>query len=91
MEGYLNQDLQFDDVRWKIMQQIGEDSLVSFQGAPIKTLLPAGTRLYRLLRRADGRYFNESWWMTKKVFVELYEAATRPKHGGGALLRNYIA
>lgn len=53
--------------------------------------LPAGTRLFRLIRMAEGSYFDGVWWMPEAVFRELHEAASRPKHGGGRLFRNYVA
>ncbi len=90
MPTYLNQDLGFDEVRWATMRKTSYDSRASFQGAPEKKLLRAGTRLYRLLNLATGKYFNSVWWIPEAVFSELHDDANRAAHGGGRLFRNYV-
>lgn len=88
---YLNQGLGFDEVRWATMRKTSYDSAASFHGPPKRELLPKGTRLYRLVNMLTGRYFDQVWWMPESVFLELREDANRASHGGGRLLRNYIA
>lgn len=91
METYLNQALGFDEVRWATMRKTSYDSRVSFQGAPLKQLLPAGTRLHRLVALVTGDYFGGVWWMPEATFSELHDDANRSSHGGGRLFRNYVA
>ena len=91
MPQYLNQELGFDEVRWATMRKTSYDSMRSFRGAPEKTLLPVGTRLYRLVPIVTGKYFDEVWWMPKSVFQELHSDANMADHGGGRLFRNYVA
>ena len=91
MGTYLNETLGFDEVRWATMCKTSYDSRASFHGAPQKTLLFLGTRLYRLLPLVTGEYFDSVWWMPKAVFSELHDDANRSSHGGGRLLRNYVA
>ena len=90
--GYLNQDLGFDEVRWTPSRKTSHyDSLESFGSAPVKTLLPPGTNLFRLVHMATGLYFDAVWWMPEDVFRELHDDADRSSHGGGRLFRNYVA
>lgn len=91
MADYLNQEFGFDEVRWATMRKTSYDSRASFQGAPVKTLLPSGTRLYRLVKLANGDYFGSAWWVPERTFLELHNDANRSAHGGGRLFRNYIA
>src|ERR1017187_7821096 len=55
MPQYLNQELNFDEVRWATMRKTSYDSMRSFRGAPEKTLLPVWTRLYRLVHIVTGK------------------------------------
>lgn len=73
------------------MRKTSYDSRQSFSGTPEKKLLPAGTHLYRLVPLTTGMYFGAVWWMPESVFTELHDDANRSAHGGGRLLRNYIA
>lgn len=91
MATVLNQDLGFDEVRWATLRSISYDSRASFQGSPQKTLIPAGTRLYRISNMVTGIYFDSRWWMPEPVFKELHDDANRSSHGGGRLFRNYVA
>ena len=91
MATYLNQELGFDEVRWATMRKTSYDSRASFQGAPDKKLLPAGTRLFRLVYMVNGSFFDGVWWMPKDAFEELHNDANRAEHGGGRLFRNYVA
>jgi len=91
MAAYLNQDLRFDEVRWATMRKTSYDSRASFQGAPEKRMLPAGTRLYRLVNLLTGQYFDAVWWIPQAVFSELRDHVNRSEHGGGRLFRNYVA
>ena len=91
MADYLNQELGFDEVRWATTRKTSYDSRASFRGAPVKTLLPPGTRLYRLVRLANGDYFGSAWWVPERTFLDLHNDANRSAHGGGRLFRNYIA
>lgn len=91
MADYLNQEFGFDEVRWATTRKTSYDSRASFQGAPVKTLLPPGTRLYRLVNLAAGDHFGSTWWIPERTFVELHADANRSAHGGGRLFRNYIA
>jgi hypothetical protein len=91
MASYLNQTLGFDEVRWATMRQTSYDTRASFQGVPEKKLLPAGTRLYRLVPLVTDRFFDGVWWMPEGVFSELREDVNRSSHGSGRLLRNYVA
>ncbi len=91
MGTYLNQRVGFDEVRWATMRKTSYDSRASFQGAPQKKLLQPGSRLYRLVPLAVGRYFDSIWWMPASVFAELHDDANRSSHGGGRLFRNYVA
>jgi hypothetical protein len=91
MPAFLNSELGFDEVRWATMRKTSYDSSESFQGIPEKKLLPAGTRLYRLVNLPTGSYFGAVWWMPESVFTELLEDANRSSHGSGRLLRNYVA
>jgi len=91
MSALLNQDLGFDEVRWATLRRTSYDSRMAFQGSPQKTLLPAGTHLFRLAVMATGAYFDAVWWMPEAVFRELHDDANRSAHGGGRLFRNYIA
>jgi hypothetical protein len=88
---YLNQNLDFDEVRWATMRKTSYDSRRSFQGAPEKVLLPVGTRLYRLVPIVTGKYLDEVGWMPSDVFEELHNDANKAGHGGGRLFRNYVA
>lgn len=99
---YLNQDLQFDEVRRaRTVALRGEardgttrstsyDARASFDGTPVRTLLPTETVLYRLVPLATGTYFADPWWMPKKVFEELHNDAAGSRHGGGRLFRAYV-
>jgi hypothetical protein len=87
----LNQELAFDEVRWATMRKTSYDSLQSFQHAPVKTLLPVGTLLYRLVILVNSRPFDGVWWMPKVTFDEIRQDANAAKHGGGRLFRNYVA
>jgi hypothetical protein len=80
---YLNQELGFDEVRWATMRKTSYDSRVSFQGSPSKVLLPAGTRLYRLVSMVNGGHFDSVWWIPEAVFWELHEDTNGSAHGGG--------
>lgn len=88
---YLNQTLGFDEVRWATLRKTSYDSRASFQGPPQKTLLCAGTHLYRLVPLANGQYFDSAWWMPEGTFLALHDDANRSSHGGGRLFRNYVA
>ena len=90
-EYLLNQELDFDEVRWATMRKTSYDSRKSFEGNPRKILLPSGTLLYRLVYLPNGRYFEGVWWMPKAVFDELHEDANKAGHGTGRLFRNYVA
>jgi hypothetical protein len=91
MPTYLNQTLGFDEVRWATTRKTSYDSRASFQGTPQKELLPARTRLYRLVPLLTGHYFDSVWWMPEATFAELHDDANRSSHGGGRLFRNYVA
>lgn len=91
MPALLNQDLGFDEVRWATLRKTSYDALISFQGLPQKTLLPAGTRLFRLVNIVTGIYFDGVWWIPEPVFRALHDDANRSVHGGGRLFRNYVA
>ena len=91
MADLLNQSLGFDQVRWATNRKISYDSMQAFADLPEKTVLTPRTRLYRLLRMAVGTYFDGVWWMPEQVFKELHNDANQSSHGGGRLLRNYIA
>ena len=54
-------------------------------------MLPAGTRLYRLVNLVTGDYFHAVWWIPERTFQELHNDANRSAHGGGRLFRNYVA
>jgi hypothetical protein len=87
----LNHNLTFDEVRWATMRKTSRyDSRESFRDEPKKTLLPQGTRLYRLVPLATGTYFTDVWWMPERVFHELRHDAERASCGGGKLFRNYV-
>jgi hypothetical protein len=88
MSALLNQDLGFDEFRWATMRKTSYDSRMSFRGSPQKTLLPAGTRLFRLVHMVTGTYFDAVWWISEPVFRELHDDANRSRHGGGRLFRN---
>ena len=91
MGTFLNQTLGFDEVRWATMRKTSYDSRASFQTAPSKELLPAGTCLFRLERLVTGDYFTPAWWMPLATFSELHDHANRSSHGSGRLFRNYVA
>jgi hypothetical protein len=91
MSAILNQDLGFDEVRWATLRKASYDSRQTFQQSPKKTLLPAGTQLFRLVRLVTGIYFDAVWWLPESVFRELHDDANRSAHGGGRLFRNYVA
>jgi hypothetical protein len=91
MTEILNQSLGFDQVRWATMRRTSYDSAASFQGAPLKKLLPAGTNLFRLMNMFTGVCFDAVWWMPETVFRELHDDANHATHGGGRLFRNYVA
>lgn len=91
MPDYLNQELGFDEVRWATMRKTSYDSMQSFQGIPQKSLLPVNTHLFRLVPLTTGIYFNAVWWMPESVFTKMHDDANRSSHGGGRLLRNYVA
>jgi hypothetical protein len=91
MATVLNQGLGFDEVRWATTRRGSYDSLASFDGKPEKRKLPAGTKLFRLMRMAAGSYFDGVWWMPEAVFTELQRDANQSSHGGGRLFRNYVA
>ncbi|MBM3759996.1 MAG: hypothetical protein FJW36_07080 [Acidobacteria bacterium] len=87
----LNQDLGSDEVRYPKGAKGNYDALQSFRGKPAKTLLPAGMKLYRLIAMATGQYLDELWWIPEAVFEELRRDVNQSRHGGGRLLRNYVA
>jgi hypothetical protein len=87
----LNQDLGFDEVRWATLRKTSYDSRVSFHLSPQKTLLPAGTRLFRLVVLVTGTYFDSAWWIPEPAFRKLQDDANRSTHAGGRLFRNYVA
>jgi hypothetical protein len=91
MSALLNQSLGFDEVRWATLRKTSYDSRLSFQGSPQKTLLPGGTRLFRLVHMLTGACFDAVWWIPEPVFRELHDDANRSAHGGGRLFRNYVA
>lgn len=91
MPEYLNQQFGFDEVRWRTTRKTSYDSRHSFQGTPRKLLLQRGTVLIRLIGLPTGQYFDGLWWMPKQAFDELKNDANTAAHGGGRLLRNYIA
>jgi hypothetical protein len=91
VESILNDALGFDEVRWATMRKTSPDFAESFHGTPRKTLLPAGTRLFRLVPFPTDRNFSSPWWMPEHVFLELQNDAAVSSHGGGRLLRNYVA
>ncbi len=91
MPTYLNQDLEFDEVRWATMRKTSYDSRMAFRGAPQKELLPSGTHLFRLVRLVTGDNFGSPWWMPERTFSAIRDQAERAKHGGGPLFRNYVA
>lgn len=88
---YLNHDLGLDEVRWLTTRKASYDSLPSFSKKPEKILLQPGTKLYRLEYLPTGKYFGEVWWMPEKTFNKLEADVNMAEHGGGRLLRNYIA
>ena len=91
MDAYLNQSLGFDEVRWATMRKTSYDSRASFDGSPEKRLLQAGTLLYRLAGMVTSGFFDSPWWMPEQTFTELRNDVNRSEHGGGRLLRNYVA
>jgi hypothetical protein len=91
LAAYLNHEFGFDEVRWATMRKTSYDTRASFRGAPVKTLLSPGTRLYRLVTLVTGNYFDSAWWMPEAVFSELRDDVNKSSHGGGRLLRNYVA
>ncbi len=86
----LNANLEFDEVRWRTTRKASYDSQLSFVGGGRKTLLPAGTKLFRLVPLPNGDYFHGQWWMPEKTFNQLKNQTNRASHGGGRLLRNQI-
>lgn len=78
-------------MRWATTRKTSYDSRESFQRPSQKTLLFAGTRLYRLVPLANGQYFDSPWWMPESTFLELHDDANRSSHGSGRLFRNYVA
>jgi hypothetical protein len=91
MAKYLNQDLGFDEVRWRTMRKTSYDSALSFDGPAEKVLLQIGAKLFRLVHLPNGQYFDGLWWMPESTFEELHDNANSASHGGGRLLRNYVA
>ncbi len=87
---YLNQDLQFDEVRWSTDGKSSYDARLSFAGEPRKVLLPAGRQLYRLVPLFGGNPFESPWWMPEETFESMIGVNQRAAHGGGAQLRNLI-
>lgn len=72
------------------MRKTSYDSRLSFIGGGCKTLLIAGTKLFRLVPLPNGDYFHGQWWMPEKTFNQLKYQANQSSHGGGPLLRSYV-
>lgn len=91
MEPVLNQTLGFDEVRWATLRKTSYDSGGAFAGNPAKQKLLPGTRLYRLVRLANGSWYDSPWWMPAATFRQLQADANHASKGSGRLLRNYVA
>ncbi len=87
---YLNQEMQFDEVRWATYRKASYDARLSFTGEPRKVLLPARTRLCRLVPLFGGNPFESPWWMPKETFESMIGVNQRAAHGSGAQLRNLL-
>lgn len=91
MGRYLNSDMTFEEVRWRISRQFSPDFLPSFDGSPVKRLIKEGTVLCRLIWIPNETVLEGVWWMPKKLFDQLRNDNNNSVHGSGRQLRNYIA
>ncbi|MGD9587739.1 MAG: hypothetical protein AB7Q37_08395 [Pyrinomonadaceae bacterium] len=90
MGRYLNSDMGFEEVRWRISRDISPDFLPSFDGTPVKCLLKDGTSLVRLIWVPTETVLEGVWWMPRKVFDQLRNENNQAEHGSGRQLRTYI-
>ncbi len=101
MATYLNQQFSFEELRWASIKPPKAhlakksnrtyDAQGSFQGIPVKSLLPLETLLYRLVNLVDGNYYASPWWMPRDTFAELLDDASKSATASGRLFRNYAA
>ena len=71
----LNEDYEWNDVRYQINSRISYDVDQSFRSRPERQLLPTGTELYRLDFPIVPGIFMKVWWMKKEVFERIYKRA----------------
>jgi len=91
MGRYVNHDMGFDEVRWRISRDFSPDFLPSFDGKPVKRLVKEGTSLVRMIWIPTETVLEGAWWMPKKEFDRLRNENNNAQHGSGRQLRNYIA
>jgi hypothetical protein len=71
----LNQEYEWNDVRYQINRRISYDVDLSFVGRPVKEQLPSGTLLYRLDFPVVSGIFMKVWWMKEAAFHRIFDIA----------------
>ncbi|MCX6628375.1 MAG: hypothetical protein NTW28_12185 [Candidatus Solibacter sp.] len=71
----LNQEYEWDNVRYQINRRISYDVDLSFDGRPAKEQLPSGTLLYRLDFPIVFGVFMKVWWMKETAFHRIFDQA----------------
>ncbi|MGC9970620.1 MAG: hypothetical protein ABSE56_08520 [Bryobacteraceae bacterium] len=74
----LNQEYEWNDVRYQINRRISYDVDLSFDGRPAKELLPPGTMLYRLDSPIVFGIFMKVWWMKEAAFRRIFARVDSP-------------
>ncbi len=72
----LNQEYEWQDVRYQVNRQISYDVDLSFTGRPVKEQLPSGTPLYRLDFPVFFAVFMKVWWMKEPTFHRIFHRAS---------------
>lgn len=68
----LNQEYEWNDVRYQINRRISYDVDLSFNCRPTKEHLPARTVLYRLDFPVAFGIFMKAWWMKEATFHRIF-------------------
>jgi hypothetical protein len=72
----LNQEYEWQDVRYQINRRISYDVDLSFNGRPVKEQLRSGTPLYRLDFPVFFAVFMKVWWMKEQAFHHIFHRAS---------------
>ena len=76
----LNQEFEWEDLRFLINSKVSYDATPSFVNDPVKTVLPGKTVLYRLGPPVTFGIFNGVWWTPDIVFQQIIASANSSDH-----------